>query len=330
MIVNFQSGAASNEFAESRKSARNGEEGKNGKVQNGSVYLGNLNQKWDPVSARKEQIQNRAMQLWKDATSAEQKMDLDLEQRAAYIEKLHKDIDAANEQIKFYSGEQDALKEQYSIDEESQEQQDLKLLLKQREAQKPSNQPGMIEFSEEELERLKELEEQPLTEYQSRYLELEDAKGIYQGQINECNKACLKESKIITGIKLERLKSHALADAQETKDEMMIAASKEAAGMLMDEVKDKLDKEQEELEEKAEEKAEKEEAEEERLEAIREEKRTDECEDDSNELFDALQSEGVNMPEGSKEEIKQEVEKMMNEMKLLVEDLKGAAVDEQL
>ena len=84
------------------------------------------------------------------------------------------------------------------------------------------------------------------------------------------------------------------------------------------------------VEEKAEEKAEKEEAEEERLEAIREEKRTDECEEDSDELFDALQSEGVNTPEGSKEEIKQEVEKMMNEMKLLVEDLKGAAVDEQL
>lgn len=330
MNVNFQSGIASNEFAESRKLDRNGEAGKNGKMQNGSVFLGNLNQTWDPVLARKEQIQNRAMQLWKDAVSAEQKIDLDLEERAAHIEKLHEDIDAANEQVKYFSGEQDALKEKYSIDEDSQEQQDLELLLKQRKARKPSNQPNMIEFSEEELERLKELEGQPLTEYQSRYLELEDAKGIYQDEINACNKECLKESKIITGIKLERLKSHALADAQEKKDEMMIAASEEAASMLMDEVKDKLDKDLEELEEKVEEKAEKEEAEEERLEAIREEKKEAEYEDKNDELFDALQSEGAVQLESTKEEVKQEVKKMMSEMKLLVEDLKGAAVDEQL
>lgn len=330
MIVNFQSGAASNEFAESRKLARNGEEGKNGKVQNGSVFLGNLNQKWDPVSDKKEQAKQRAMQLWKDAVSAEQKIDLDLEERAAHIEKLHEDIKEANEQVKFFSGEQEALKEKYSIDEDSQEQQDLELLLKQRKAQKPSNQPCMIEFSEEELERLKELEGQPLTEYQSRYLDLEDAKGIYQAEMNECNKECLKESNIIKGIKLERLKSHTLADAQETKDEMMIAISEEAANMLMGEVKDKIDKDREELEEKAEEKAEKEEAEEERLEAIREEKEAEEYAEENDELFDALQSEGAVRPESAKEAIKQEVKKMVNEMKLLAEDLKGAAVDEQL
>ena len=329
MNIKIQNNALSNEFAESRKLAREAGEGKNGKAQNGSVFLGNLNQAWDPVLARKEQVQNRAMQLWKDAVSAEQKIDKDLEERAMHIEKLHKDIEFANEQVKYFSGEQEKLKEKYSIDEDSQEQQDLELLLKQRKARKPSNQPSMIEFSEEELERLKELEEQPLTEYQSRYLELEDAKGIYQSQITECNKACLEESTIIRGIKQERLKSHAMADAQEKKDEMMIAASEEAANMLMDEVKDKIDKEQEEREEKAEEKAEKEEAEEERLEAIRE-KKEEECVEDDDELFDVLRSEESVQMESTNEEIKQEVKKMLNEMNLLVEEIKGAAVDEQL
>lgn len=330
MNVKFQTSAVSNEFAESRKLARNAEEGKNGKVHSSSVFLGNLSQKWDPVLARKEQVQNRAMQLWKDAVSAEQKIDTDLKERAAHIEKLHKDIDVANEQVKFFSGEQEALKEKYGIEEDSREQQDLELLLKQREARKPSNQPSMIEFSEEELERLKELEGQPLTEYQSRYLELEDSKEIYRKEIDECHKTCLEESNIIKGIKQERLKSHGMADAQKKKDEMMMEAGKEAANMLMDEVKDKIDKDREEQAEKAEEKAEKEEKEEERLEAIREEKKEEESAEEGEELFDVLRSEGGIQPDSTKEEIKQEVKKMLNEMNLLVEEIKGAAVDEQL
>lgn len=330
MNIKIQTGTVSNEYAESRKLSREAGEGKNGKAQNGSVFLGNLNQAWDPVLARKEQVQKRAMQLWQDAVSAEQKIDLDLKERAAHIEKLHKDIDAANEQVKYFSGEQDALKEKYGIEEDSQEQQDLELLLKQRKARGASNQPSMIEFSEEELERLKELENQPLTEYQSRYLELENAKGIYQDEMNECYRTCLKESNAIRAIKQERLKSHAMADAQEAKDEMMIAASEEAANMLMDEVKDKIDKDWEELEEKAEEKAEKEEVEEERLEAIKEEKKEAESTEENDELFDVLRSEGGMQMDSTKEEIKQEVKKMVNEMNLLVEEIKGAAVDEQL
>ena len=43
-----------------------------------------------------------------------------------------------------------------------------------------------------------------------------------------------------------------------------------------------------------------------------------------------LRSEGGIQPDSTKEEIKHEVKKMLNEMNLLVEEIKGAAVDEQL
>ncbi len=325
MVIKVQNDLVSNEYAESRKLAGNGEDGSNVKVKNGSVFTGNLNQNVDPVMARKEHMQRRAMRMWSDAVSAEQRLDKEMEERRKYIEKLQGDMDDLHGRIKFLSGEQEALKEKYGITGEESQQKDLELLIK-----KKSSNPAMREeFSDEELTRLKELEGHPLNEYLERHYELERAKGEFRKQLNELRKECLSEDHIIAGMKRERLKSHALLDAQKEKDEMMIAASEEAANMLMEEVKDKIDEEQEELEEKAEEKAEKEEAEEERLEAIREEKKEPE-EDDNDEVLDVMLSEDVAQMDSVKEEIKQEVKKMMNEMKLVVEDLKGAAVDEQL
>lgn len=321
----MQNGLVSNEFAESRKLARNGEGGSNGKVQNGSVFTGNWNQNADPVMARKELMQRKAMRMWSDAVTAEQRLDKDVEERRKRIEKLKGDIDYLHEQINFLSDQQEALKETYGITGEESQQKDIELLMKKRS----SNPIMQDEFSEEELTRLKELEGHPLNEYLDRHFELESAKGEFKKQMDEIRDECLAEDNAITRIKQERLKSHALLDAQEEKDEMMIAASEEAANMLIEEVKDKIDEEQEELEEKAEEKAEKEEAEEERLEAIREEKKETE-EDDDDEMTEMLLSEDVAQMDSTKEEIKQEVKKMMHELKLVVEDLKGAAVDEQL
>lgn len=322
MIIKIQNGEVSNEYAVSRKLAGNEKENKNGKLKNGSVFAGNLNQKSDPVSIRKEQAQKRAMKLWTDAVGAEQKIDLDLDERAAHMEKLRGVMDELQGQINSISDMQEALKEQYGITDDSREQQDVELLIR-------ASKDPLFSFqcSEEEGSRLKELKANPLSEYASRYLELEDAKGVYTKQLHENNKEYLAESNMIEGIKQGRLKSHSMVDAQKQKDEMMIAASKEAANMLMDEVKDNIDEKQAEREEKAEEKAKKEQEEQERLEAIREDKEEQDEDEDSLEIPETA---GLLQIDGLKEEVKQEVQKMVNEMNLLVEDLKGAAVDKNL
>lgn len=291
MVINVQNGVVSGGYAESRKLG--GNEEKNGEVQNGCVFGGNINQKLDPVAVKKEQAQKKAMQLWTDAVDAQQKIDMDMDEYAQHMDKLRGLMEEAQGQINYISGEQEALIEQYEVEDLAEE-----------------------------------LQNNPKGEFASRYNELEEAKGLYREQLEDCKDEYLADSNVLKGMKAGRLKSHAMIDAQNQKDEMMIAASKEVADAMMEQVKEKLEEEQAEREEKAAKKAEKEELEEERLEAIREDKK--EQQDEEEESFDVVVTEGLLKLDDVKNEVKQEVQKMVNDMKLLEEDLKGAAVDTQL
>lgn len=327
MYVKMQNGIGANEFAESRKMAREGEENKNGKVKNGSVFGAEFAQKTDPVSVRKAQAQQKAMKLWTDAVGSQQKIDLEMEERMQRISDLRSQNTELQSSINSITESQNALKEKYGFTEGSQMEKDFELLIKQRKSLKSAN---GFSFTEEEIERLKEIKEANdpvLNECMSRYTELEKGKGIFQVQIRENLKDILEESSIVEGMKSGRLKSHAMIDAQKEKDEMMIRASKEAAGMLMNEVKDKIDEEQEEREEKAEEKAEKEKEEEERLEAIKD--KVEETKKDEEDL-EVVETEQLIQVDSVKTDVKQEVQKMVNDMSLLIEDLKGASVDKTL
>ena len=68
--------------------------------------------------------------------------------------------------------------------------------------------------------------------------------------------------------------------------------------------------------------------EEERLEAIRDKNK--ENKDDDEEVLDIVDTDGILQLGDATKDIKQDVKKMVNEMNLLVEDLKGAAVDKEL
>jgi len=293
MVIKVQNGVFAPAADESKSTDKKGGEEKG--LKNGVVFGGGLQQQWDPVAAKKKQAQKQAMKIWSDAAGAEQKIDKDLEERTAHMDEMRARMNELNAQIGAISDKQAELKEEYGITDET---------------------------------KLSELGERG-QEYLGRYLELEKAKGEFKAQFHEANKEFLEEDSIIHGIKLGRLKSHAMADAQKQKDEMMIAASKEAATGMMNEVKEKIDEEQKEQEEKAKEKAEKEEAEEELREAIRE-KAEGSKDSDDNPALEASETENFIHLESTKTDVKEEVQKMVNEMNLLVEDLKGAAVDKTL
>lgn len=312
--------AASNEYAASRKAERNGQEKKNGTVKNGSVFGGNLKLKPDPVSAKKAQAQKQAMKMWSDAVGAQQKIDKDLDDRAAHIEELRKEIASLNDSVKEFSANQESLKEQYGITDADAE--DLALLEKASDSLKSAT------LTEEEKARAEQLKGQRVGEYYERYSTIEGYKDDLRKDIDKMQKEIVVESKTITSIQNGRLKNHTMIDAQNKKDEMMIAASKEAAFGMMSEVKDKIDEQQEELEEKEKEKAEEKEEQEERLEAIRDKNK--ENSDDDDEVLDVVRTDEILQMDDSANTVKQDVKKMIGEMNLLVEDLKGSAVDKQL
>ncbi len=149
-------------------------------------------------------------------------------------------------------------------------------------------------------------------------------------------------------MQIERLKKHPMVDSTKQADEIMEAANKELVGDLYAEAKDHIDEKMEEAKEKAEEKAEKKE-EEETKEAERKKDKLElekQIEQAKQNAAEAAGSE-IRVPDqpsmdtsdmqeiidqnsnGTNDttKIEREIEKLVEELGLIMEDLKGSKVD---
>lgn len=183
---------------------------------------------------------------------------------------------------------------------------------------------------EEEKEKLKaqygitgdETEEMLPAEYKMQREELTRYGEPQRQAINEAKKIIEEERKIIAAITVERLKSDPMVETSKQAEELLASAEEEIAGMVMDAAV-------ENIKEKAEEAKEKQEVEEEKAEL--EEAKREEREERRKEVefSDVPMQELLNL-ELVRGELKQEVDMMLTEMKLLAEDIKGSMVDEEL
>lgn len=286
-----------------------------------TIYAGNLNQNFDPIVQKRKQAQKQAMKIITDAWAGDQEIDNDLEERRNKVIKLRGEASEAKEALKNIEEDRAALRETYGVEEDSQEEQDLKLLEKEIDARTPGKK---VVLSEEEMEKIEQIKANGLTEYQSRSLEMKEAGTYYENQIYNCETEIEMENAIVRGTKLERLKKSPMLEAQKQADGIMEAASQEIIGMLVDEAKEHIDEEMEEKKEAAEKKAEEKEELEEKLEKTKEEK--EEQEEFTEEILET--TEQMTELSSDQTDIQKEIQDMMNKMKLLEEDIKGAAVDE--
>jgi len=293
------------------------------KKQGKSIFAGNLNPACDPVEQKRKQARQQAMKIVGDVWEGEQKIDADLAARSKRIEELYREAGAYHKEISAREAERAKLKEAYGVAPDSVEQQELDLLEKEAE----SRVPGKGNFlTKEEREQLEKIKADGLTEYQSRMLE---KKVICVGNeiaIYELEKEIELENAIITGIKLERLKSNPMGKAQRQADAVMDAAGEEIVGMLVGEAKDHLDKEMQEKAELAKEKEEKEEIQEAKLEKMGEKK--EEQEELTEEIIEA--TEELISLDGKQIDVQKEIKNIMNKMKVLEDDIKGAKVDQEV
>ena len=135
------------------------------------------------------------------------------------------------------------------------------------------------------------------------------------------NKQIAKENEIIRGIREAKRKVHPMVDAQEKADDIMDTARDEVIGMVMQDAKTHLDEEQE----KREEQGEKIEEEKEKQEEILEERK--EKEEELEDLIKDVSTDNTVSVEQTVSEIKSQINNILNEMNLMVEDIKGAQVD---
>lgn len=257
-----------------------------------NIFAGNLKKQFDPIAGKKQEARKQAMKIVGDAWEGERKIDDDLASRSAKIVKYRETLRKAGDELKEIESRRSELRENYGVEADSEEEENLKLLEKELAAKKIGS---GIHLTKEEEEQLAEIKKTELTEYQKRSLELKENGSQYEQEIEEAEKQIQTENAVIRGTRLERLKSQTMIKAQKSAEDVLEAASEQIVGMLIDEAKDHMDEKMAEEKEAAEEKAEKEEAEEERIE--------------------------------KQNEKKKEIKKIVDEMKLLEEDIKGAAVD---
>lgn len=257
-----------------------------------NIFAGNLKKQFDPIAGKKQEARKKAMKIVGDAWEGERKIDDDLASRSAKIVKYRETLRKAGDELKEIESRRSELRENYGVEADSEEEENLKLLEKELAAKKIGS---GIHLTKEEEEQLAEIKKTGLTEYQKRSLELKENGSQYEQEIEEAEKQIQTENAVIRGTRLERLKSQTMIKAQKSAEDVLEAASEQIVGMLIDEAKDHMDEKMAEEKEAAEEKAEKEEAEEERIE--------------------------------KQNEKKKEIKKIVDEMKLLEEDIKGAAVD---
>ena len=154
-------------------------------------------------------------------------------------------------------------------------------------------------------------------EYQQRLQELEERENLNSRYIEQNNGALKALSSCIGDMRIEQLKSNPMVKAEKQSEEILEAANKAIYGDLINEGK-------KHIEEKAEKLAEKKEEEEERLE--KKEEREEKLEETQNkETIETLNS--YNDPDP---QIKKEIDEILDELKLIQEDLKGVKVDSNI
>lgn len=290
--------------------------------QNGkSLYAGSLNEDLfaNSIWQKKKEAQEKAMKVIGDVWAGDRKIDEDLQSRQEHIEALQQQNKDAQDRINEIDQTQEDLKAQYGVTEDSKEQQDLELLRRKRDMYCNGG-----KMSGEEFMQTVKLEKEGLTEYQLRQLELDDEKAIYQETIDNNEKVIMEENAIIRGTRMERLKHAPMVKARKQAEEIMADASEEIIGMVVEDAKAHIDEEQEKREEKAEELKEQRKEQEEFIENRKEKRKEQE------ELLEEMPMEEMLELNQAKVDIQKEVQNIMNEMKLVAEDIKGAMVDESL
>lgn len=264
-----------------------------------SFFAGDLNRNLDPIAQKKKEAQKKAMKVVSDVFANERKVDEDLSKRSQNIEQMKENMKEAQEELKNIDAAKEELKKEYGVTEE-----------------KPGNE-----------------------EYQARLLELNKNAEPFKEEIANAEKTIKMENAVIRGVKIERLKSHEMVDAQNQKDEILKAASDEIIGMLIEEGKEHVDEEQKKNEEEAEKLAEEKKAEEKQMEAVKEKV------EEMKEFVEGVKKNHVNKEESEEIDasiydiveleqqrgaMKEEIENIVDKMSLVIEDIKGSLVDSKL
>lgn len=235
-------------------------------------------------------------------------------------------------QEKAYQVVKDAFENERSVDDSIQARKD--------------HYEEMSKARDEATEQLKDIQKM-IEESEEERPDLIDQAKKFQKDIDDANKQMRDDVSDVKQIRLERLKTHPMVDAEKEADSILDAANDEIKGMLIEDAVDNIDKKQEENEEKAKDASEKKKEKDEQLEAVEEKRAVQEAlilqtkesieeaksvqkrnEAPDMEMEDMIDLTKITTSGGGKD-IKQNLDDIKSSMKVLEADLKGIKVDQE-
>lgn len=286
-----------------------------------------LNQKGlSAVEKKKQSVRKQAMQLIADAWGRDNKTELGIKEMQDEKSAKLSRIGELESKLNDIEENKQALVEKYGVNKDSREYKDLELLEKYQDNKKGVS---FDKFSKEEIDRLKELQNIPLTEFQKKALELNGIKGEIKVEIRDSKNDLVAMTSGITQAKINQLKSQDMLKSKEAAEQMLDAADKDVMDMLVDEAKEHIDDEAEEAKEKIENVKENQKENQKRIEKSKEKREEQEkiiegqLESDKLELDYSIQNQNMDRVE----EVQKNISKLLNENYLVNEDLKGIEID---
>lgn len=263
-----------------------------GKVRNGAVKGSDLNLLQDPIEEKKKKAMEDAMEFIKNQFKSDGKVDEVLDECRDTIKTSKAAAEEASQQLGEIEKQKEALGEMY-VDKEDEE-------------------------------------------YKTRLSELNEEAAYWKKQYNDAHDIIGAATRGVKAIKQEALKHHGMIDAGKAADATLNAASDEIVGMLKDEAIDKIDEDMDEIVEEAKEAKEEKVKEDAKRDEIRyeREKQAQEIEEDIEERKKRAKEtnpvpDRIDVSEllNRQQEIARNTQQILEEQKLLEEDIKGIVTD---
>lgn len=349
-VIQRSMAAAENGMSTTTQKSETGSVSKTSAGEVKSVSAAQMSFPGDDIKERQDAAKKKSWDIISKAYAGESKIDDAVQKLKDEIKQKKAENNDSLDSINQNNERIASLQKQYGVDPDSQEQKDLELMEKAGDAMiSPDKQ-----LTKEEQDELGKAQAKGLTEYQQRAMEIYAQNTDYQLQINDNMNAVRVKNASITGIKLERLKTHTMEDAQNAAKQVMDAANQDIIGALTSNVIKKEDDRQQEEDDKTKKQQEdnqkkqdakdtakaKDAAQEEMIQKIRE-KNADSAQDttaagSADATADAVsgqQSETEQIPitlQQTQQKVNREIDAVLSKLKMMTEDIKGEVVDSQL
>ena len=294
-----------------------------------SVNAGGLVQKnniQSQIEARRNNAKKQALKVVSDAWKWDNQSAKDIEDMQGLKQTKVSEMNDMRAKMKDIENTKKSLQDEYGVSDDSKEQKDLELLEKY---QNNINGSSYDEFSDEEIARLKELQNAPLTEYQKKVLRLNSMKGQVSVEAERKQYEVNALTASISDATLEQLKSRDMEKASDAADEIMDSANKEILGMLIEEGKNNVDDKIDDEIIHAVEVADKKEEQDEQVKEAKEKRKNQEEIIEGQQSADELEQD-VSMQKqnlSKMDEAQKNIQKILKEKNLVNEDLKGIEID---